>query len=238
MKQPFFWIAARRTAFELPPVEQALREPDGLLAAGGDLDPRTLLEAYRRGVFPWYEQGQPPLWWSPDPRTVLFPESLKVSRSLRKRLRQGRFEVVFDRAFGEVIRACAAPRAPGAGTWLTADMVAAYERLHRAGHAHSVECRREGELVGGLYGVALGGVFFGESMFSRVSDASKVALVHLVEEVSRRGFRLIDCQVYSPHLESLGARSIPRSEFLALLAEHGQAGAPPGRWDTDVLRAK
>ena len=197
-----------------PPVEHALVDPNGLLALGGDLSPTRLLAAYRRGVFPWYSQGQPILWWSPDPRAVFYPEAVRVSRSLSKLLRQGRFEVRVDTAFDAVVRACAAPRARQEGTWITDEMADAYGMLHRRGAAHSVEVWRGGKLVGGLYGVALGEVFFGESMFSRERDASKVALVAL----ARLGFRLIDAQVPSEHLARMGAVEIPRARFLSHLA--------------------
>ena len=211
------WIRADDPPDAFPDPQRALREPDGLLAVGGDLAPDRLLAAYRRGIFPWFEAGQPILWWSPDPRAVLRPEQLKVSSSLRKTLRSGRLEVTVDHAFDAVIRGCAEPRPSQRGTWLTADMVSAYERLHALGHAHSVEVWQEQDLAGGLYGLAIGRVFFGESMFSRVRDASKVALCHLVSEVRARGLELIDCQVYSPHLASLGCRTLPRREFLRLL---------------------
>ncbi len=195
-------------------------DPDGLLAVGGDLSPQRLVNAYRQGIFPWYSAGQPILWWSPDPRMVLFPERLHLSRSLRKRLRRGTFEVTFDRDFGAVIRACAAPREDQGGTWITEQMIEAYEGLHRLGLAHSVESWHQGELVGGLYGVALGSLFFGESMFSTMSDASKVAFVRLVRTLQSAGCPLIDCQVYTDHLASLGAEPIPRARFLELLAAH------------------
>ncbi len=200
-----------------PDPATAETEPDGLLAVGGDLSPVRLLNAYRRGIFPWYSAGQPLLWWSPDPRMVLFPERLHVSRSLRKSLRRDRYRVTFDRDFGAVIRACAAPREPEGGTWITPEMVAAYEELHRQGVAHSVEAWRGEELAGGLYGLFLGRIFFGESMFSRQSDASKVAFVHLVRTLKELGCPLIDCQVHSRHLESLGAERIPRRRFLRIL---------------------
>ena len=203
-----------------PDPATAETDPDGLLAVGGDLSPQRLLSAYARGVFPWYSAGQPILWWSPDPRLVLFPERLHVSRSLRKELRRGRFEVTFDRDFPAVIRACAAPRRGETGTWITAEMTAAYEQLHRLGHAHSVEAWLEGSLVGGLYGVALGSLFFGESMFSRVSNASKVAFVQLVRTLESLGCPLVDCQVHTPHLESLGAEMIPRGRFLRIVEEN------------------
>lgn len=207
-----------------PPVQRALRRPNGLLAAGADLSIERLLDAYRRGVFPWYSAGQPPLWWSPDPRMVLYCDELKVSRSLGKSLRNKGYELRLDHAFAEVLEGCA--ERPE-GTWLGADMKQAYLRLHREGYAHSVETWRGGELVGGLYGVALGRMFFGESMFSRASDASKVALVHLVRLLKAQGFPLVDCQVHTPLLESLGAREIPRAEFLRLLAGLVNYPQPP-----------
>ena len=213
-----------------PPIERALSNPNGLLAAGADLSLERLLEAYRRGIFPWYSSGQPPLWWSPDPRMVLYCAELKVSRSLAKSVRNKGFEVRFDTAFDEVLRGCAAPRRYEPGTWLGADMRAAYARLHRAGYAHCVETWREGKLVGGLYGVALGRMFFGESMFSCATDASKVALVHLVEQLRGRGFPLIDCQMHTPLLESLGAREIPRREFLRAIAGLVNYPEPPMKW--------
>lgn len=218
-----------------PPVSQASDE--GLLAVGGDLRPERLLEAYRNGIFPWYSRGQPILWWSPDPRTVLFPAKLKVSRSLRKRLRQGGYRISIDEAFGEVMRACAGPRGRSpSGTWITPEMLAAYTRLHALGHAHSVEAWDGEELVGGLYGVALGAAFFGESMFSRATDASKVAFAHLVRQLEAWGYALIDCQVASEHLFSLGAEEIPRTEFLAgLAAALEQPGrSVPWRFDSDL----
>ncbi len=208
-----------------------MREPPGLLAAGGDLTPERLLSAYERGVFPWYSAQQPILWWSPDPRMVLMPQEFKTSRSLARTLRSGRFELCLDRAFGAVIRACAAPRRSGPETWLNADMIEAYEELHRLGFAHSVECWRGAELAGGLYGLHLGSVFFGESMWSAERDASKVALARLVQECRARGIELIDCQVASEHLASLGAREIARSEFAALLKRLVRR-SPRGSWGT------
>lgn len=196
-----------------PDIEQALREPNGLLAVGGDLSPERLLCAYRRGIFPWFSAGQPILWWSPEPRTVLFPHALRISRSLRKRMRNGGFLTTHDRTFLSVMRGCAEPRAGEPGTWITAEMIGAYARLHDLGYAHSIECWRDDQLVGGLYGVALGKVFFGESMFSRTADASKVALVDLC----RAGYELIDCQLPSAHLARLGAVELPRREFASLL---------------------
>jgi leucyl/phenylalanyl-tRNA--protein transferase len=206
-----------------------LREPSGLLAAGGDLSPARLLSAYERGVFPWYSAQQPILWWAPDPRMVLFPAEFKVSRSLGKTLRNGGFDCRFDTAFGATIRACAAPRRSGADTWLNAEMIDSYEELHRRGYGHSVETWRGDELVGGLYGLQLGGVFFGESMFSGERDASKVALARLVEQCRRRGIELIDCQIASSHLASLGAREVSRNEFVQLLRRCARR-VPSGSW--------
>ena len=202
-----------------PPVSRALRSPNGLLCAGADLSPERIVDAYAHGIFPWFSEGDPILWWSPDPRMVLFPEELKVSRSLRKAVARGPYEVRCDTAFREVMEACAEPRANQSGTWIVPEMVAAYTALHERGLAHSVETWRDGELVGGLYGVGLGKVFFGESMFARATDASKVALVHLVERLRGRDYRLIDCQQATPHLASLGAREIPRTAFAQVLRE-------------------
>ncbi|HJS38776.1 MAG TPA: leucyl/phenylalanyl-tRNA--protein transferase [Burkholderiales bacterium] len=213
-----------------PPVERALRNPNGLLAAGADLSSARLLAAYRRGIFPWYSGDEPILWWSPDPRMVLYVAELKVSRSLAKNVRNKGFEVRVDTAFGEVLEGCAGPRADGAGTWLGDEMRAAYARLHREGHAHSFETWRDGALVGGLYGVAVGRMFFGESMFSRAADASKVALVALARELGRRAWPLIDCQVRTPLLARLGAREIPRRSFLRELEALVHYDAPPGTW--------
>ena len=214
------WLSPQDAPEWFPPLERALDEPPGLLAAGGDLSPARLLAAYQRGIFPWYSPGQPVLWWSPDPRAVLFPEEFNCSRSLAKTIRNGGFEVVIDRNFAGVIDACAAPRQHTPGTWITSEMRNAYLRLHRLGHAHSFETWRAGELAGGLYGVRLGGVFFGESMFSRERDASKVALAHLVAVCLSNNIAVIDCQLPSPHLASLGSRTIPRLQFQALLREH------------------
>lgn len=215
-------IAPDAPASAFPPVDRALAEPNGLLAVGGDLSPERLLAAYRRGVFPWFSAGEPILWWSPDPRAVLYPHAVHVSRSLRKVLRQGRFTITRDTAFDAVARACAGPRAGQRGTWITPEMRNAYGRLHRFGLAHSLEVWRNGALVGGLYGVALGGVFFGESMFSHATDASKAALVTL----AGMGFRLIDCQVPSAHLARMGAVEIPRARFLHHLDQWCEAPGP------------
>ena len=212
-----------------PPLEQALREPSGLLAAGGDLSPARLLSAYERGVFPWYSAQQPILWWSPDPRMVLFPEEFNCSHSLSKTIRKAALSTRVDHAFAETIRGCAAPRLSGPDTWLNQEMISSYEQLHALGFAHSVETYFEEQLVGGLYGIQLGRVFFGESMYSRQRDASKVALARLVAECRRRDIRLIDCQVASGHLASLGAREVSRAQFVALLRKHAQR-VPRGRW--------
>ena len=198
---------------EFPPTQRALCEPNGLLALGGSLTPAWLLAAYRQGIFPWYEEGQPILWWSPSPRCVVFPAEFHIGRSLRKLLRRRELTVTFDQAFPHVIRACGAPRASADGTWITPDMCAAYEEMHRLGHAHSVEVWRGDTLVGGLYGLAIGRVFFGESMFHRETNASKVAFVHLVRQLELWGCPLVDCQVSNPHLTSLGAVEVCREEF-------------------------
>jgi leucyl/phenylalanyl-tRNA--protein transferase len=221
------WLE-RETPF--PPVRSALKEPNGLLAAGGDLSPERLLDAYRRGIFPWYSEGDPILWWSPDPRMVLFPRELKISRSLGKTLRNRRYEVRFDSAFEEVIASCAAPRKGEPGTWIGDSMIGAYLELHRLGHAHSVETWIDGDLAGGLYGVAVGRVFFGESMYSRARDASKIALAALVAHLDSAGFGLIDCQMHTRHLETLGAREIPRARFSRLLEDLVHYSRSPGTW--------
>lgn len=202
-----------------PPLDTALVSPNGLLAAGGHLSPSRLIEAYRCGIFPWFNEGEPILWWSPDPRMVLFPDELKVSRSLAKVLKRANYEIRADSAFEEVMEACAAPRNKHQGTWIHAEMISAYGKLHEMGLAHSIETWMEGQLVGGLYGVSLGKMFYGESMFSRVSDASKIALVHLVKQLQRRRFGMIDCQMKTEHLASLGAREISRKEFSQTLKE-------------------
>jgi leucyl/phenylalanyl-tRNA--protein transferase len=224
------WLSSADAADRFPPASQALTEPNGLLAAGGDLKPERLLAAYRRGIFPWYEEGQPILWWSPDPRAVLRPDGVNVSRSLRRSLNKGGFELRVDHAFEAVVAACAEPRRYTDATWITREMATAYTRLHRLGWAHSFESWRDGELVGGLYGVAIGRVFFGESMFTRATDASKVALVRLAEHLHARAFRLIDCQVASAHVASLGATTVSRADFLVLLDEYCEPPGEPERW--------
>ncbi|CAN5302457.1 leucyl/phenylalanyl-tRNA--protein transferase [soil metagenome] len=224
------WLDADAAPDAFPDPQTALREPNGLLAAGGDLVPERLLAAYRKGIFPWYEQGQPILWWSPDPRTVLYVNDFHVSRSLQRTLRRSTYCVTIDRCFGEVIAGCARREISLAGTWITRGMQKAFERLHELGYAHSVECWREETLAGGVYGLALGRVFFGESMFSRHRDASKVALFALTSALRSRGFAFIDCQMPSPHLTSLGAVSIPRRQFLAELASLVNIELQPERW--------
>lgn len=213
-----FWIDPQSNNQDFPNVELALIDPNGLLAVGGDLHPNRLLRAYRSGIFPWYTKDQPILWWSPNPRSVLFPQKLKVSRSFRKTIKKKAFQITLDTSFHEVIQACAnSPRTGQAGTWITDDMIQAYKHLHKAGFAHSAEAWFNGELAGGLYGVAVGKVFFGESMFSKRTDASKIAFYYLVRQLQRWGFMLIDCQVQSEHLDSLGAESIPRPSFIQML---------------------
>jgi leucyl/phenylalanyl-tRNA---protein transferase len=225
------WLTHELT---FPPVETALTEPNGLLAGGGDLSPARLLLAYRRGIFPWYSVGEPLLWWSPDPRMVLFPDALRITRSLAKTLRNFDYTVRLDTAFAQVMAACATtPRNGQQGTWITAEMQAAYARLHALGHAHSVETWRDGRLIGGLYGVAIGGAFFGESMFSHITDASKIALAHACRFLGARGFGIIDCQMETAHLASLGARPIPRREYLARIGMLVETAEPPGRWPAD-----
>lgn len=216
-----------------PPVSTATAEMGGLLAVGADLSPARLLDAYRRGIFPWGTVEGHPLWYSPDPRMVLVPGEFRISRSLRKTLRSGRYEVRFDTAFAAVIAGCAAMPRPGQdGTWITDDMAGAYIRLHELGWAHSVETYGEGDLLGGLYGLAIGGMFYGESMFSRRTDTSKIAFAHLVRHLEENGFGMIDCQMHTTHLASLGARPIPRRDFLRRLAELTARPAPRGNWPT------
>lgn len=210
-----------------PDVGLAETDPNGLLAIGGDLSQDRILHAYRRGIFPWYSAGQPILWWSPAPRMVLYPREFHASRSLRKTLRRRQYEVSVDQAFEDVIRACATPREPVAGTWLVPEMIASYLSLHRAGHAHSVEVWSGAGLIGGLYGIAIGQAFFGESMFSRQTDASKTAMALLTEIALQHPFQLIDCQIYTDHLASLGAREVSRDDFQQALDSAVEAPAPP-----------
>ncbi len=223
-----YWIDPSDHEYSFPDVELALREPDGLLAVGGDLSPGRLLQAYRAGIFPWYSEGQPILWWCPDPRAVLFLGDVKVSRSLAKTVAKTDYEITMDTAFSEVVVRCAGPRKSDQGTWITEEMFAAYQKLHELGMAHSVEYWQDGRLAGGLYGVAIGRVFFGESMFSQTRDASKVAFVYLSTQLLAWEFPFIDCQIYSKHLGSLGATRIPRKEFSDLLNRHCDLPAPGG----------
>ncbi|MDC7827353.1 leucyl/phenylalanyl-tRNA--protein transferase [Aquipseudomonas alcaligenes] len=212
------WL--RRDSLDFPALERALREPNGLLAAGGDLSAERLIAAYRHGCFPWFSEGQPLLWWSPDPRTVLFPEEFHLSRSLAKLLRQQRYRVTFDQDFAAVIEGCASPRDYADGTWITDSMRAAYLELHQRGLAHSVEVWDGEQLVGGLYGLTMGQLFFGESMFSRADNASKIGFATLVSKLREWGFALIDCQMPTRHLHSFGARPITRAEFAHYLQQH------------------
>jgi len=218
-----------------PPLEVALREPNGLLCAGGDLTPQRLILAYLNGIFPWYSPGEPILWWSPDPRMVLFPAELRLSRSLRKTLRKGNYEIRLDTQFKSVIQACARKRRKGQnGTWITQEIQAAYIRLHELGYAHSVETWIDGQLAGGLYGFSIGKMFYGESMFAHATDASKIALAHLAGFLDEQGFGMIDCQMNTSHLASLGAREIPRNEFIARLRELAAIAPLCGRWPADA----
>ena len=221
-----------------PPPELALIEPNGLLAAGGDLSCKRLIQAYSKGIFPWFNEGEPILWWSPDPRMVLFPAELKISRSLRKALQKHDYQISADRSFDQVIAACAAPRRNQTGTWINPGMIKAYRELHRMGHAHSVETWMDGKLAGGLYGVALGRAFFGESMFSRTTNASKIAFVHLVKQLARWRFGIIDCQMKTAHLASFGAREIPRRQFTRTVEEliHYRGVTGMWRFDNDLLK--
>ncbi|MDC9727827.1 MAG: leucyl/phenylalanyl-tRNA--protein transferase [Methyloprofundus sp.] len=203
-----------------PSLSEALTDPDGLLAAGGCLSSTRLLSAYRNGIFPWYSEDDPILWWSPDPRLVIFPNQLHISKSLQKTIRKQPFTLSFDKAFADVIAACSNPRADGLGTWLSPEMQNAYIQLHQQGHAHSIEAWADNQLVGGLYGIAIGRVFFGESMFHTQTDASKIAFVTLIQQLTEWGYQLIDCQVHSDHLVSLGAEEIPRTHFISLLKQH------------------
>ena len=235
MTAPYLLDKFNKTDF--PDVELALTEPDGLLAVGGDLSVERLTSAYQQGIFPWYSEGQPILWWSPDPRMVLKPNEIKVSRSLAKTIRKQNFKVTLDQNFRDVISACSKPRLENgteqSETWILNEMIEAYVKLHEAGYAHSVECWQNNELVGGLYGVAIGNVFFGESMFSRVSNASKIAFVFLSNQLQQWNFQLIDCQVYTSHLESLGAYMIPRKQFTSLLESYASDTAVNKKWQTD-----
>lgn len=205
---------------DFPPLHQALKEPNGLIAIGGDLSPARLLNAYRHGIFPWFSEDEPILWWSPDPRMVLFPETLKISHSLKKTIKKEIFDIQFNTNFSAVMSACSqTPRHGQGGTWITDNMIEAYCELHKAGFAISAESWQNGALVGGCYGVKIGKMFYGESMFHHVTDASKVAFVHLVEYLKKQGVGLIDCQMKTAHLASFGAKEIPRAEFFAKLSD-------------------
>lgn len=239
MRLPF--LDARRPSF--PPPEQALDEPNGLLAIGGNLAPETLLTAYREGIFPWYSASQPILWWSPDPRAVLSPNAVHVSRSLARAIRRGGYEIRVDSAFARVVQACADAREHAGGTWIVPEMIDAYGDLHQQGHAHSVEYWLDEDLAGGLYGVAVGSVFCGESMFSHTDSASKIALVHLARGLAQGGFDLIDCQVETSHLRAMGATALPRNEFvehlrrLATAKLEWPAALISARLDSNQLRS-
>ncbi len=217
-----------------PPVDQALDQPDGLLAAGGSLTTKRLVDAYHHGIFPWFNDGDPILWWSPDPRTVLRPSGIHISHSLKKRLRKQAFFVTIDAAFPRVLDGCAAPRPGDAGTWLSAAMRRAYSAMHHAGLAHSIEVWMDGELAGGVYGVAIGRMFFGESMFTRRTDASKIAMSRLAEQLGRWEFPLIDCQLETGHLASLGAEAISRRRFVAEVERLTRQAAPAWALDADL----
>ena len=224
------WLRQSEGPQALPNPTSALRDPNGLLAAGGSLEPDWLLEAYRNGIFPWYDEGQPILWWCPDPRAVLWPDDIRISRSLRRTLRRRRYVVTADRAFAAVVDGCSAPRRYTDATWITPDMAAAYKRLHALGWAHSFETWRGDDLVGGMYGVSIGRVFFGESMFSREADASKVALARAIQFLRAHGCALLDCQVPTSHMTSMGATLLRRDRFLDLLSELCAEPGSPGSW--------
>ena len=231
---PIPWLESGDEVTPLPDPETALTEPNGLLAIGGSLSPARLEAAYRSGIFPWYSPGEPILWWSPDPRAILRPEQLHISRSMRRALRRADYGISLDTAFDAVVRECAAPRADQPGTWITREMQAAYSRLHTAGLAHSIEVWRDDVLIGGLYGVSIGRAFFGESMFSRAANGSKIALIWLMRQIEAWGFDFLDCQLPTPHLESLGAVCIPRKRFLLALAASQRQPTRLGPWHLDI----
>jgi len=231
-----YWLPASGDPTAFPSAEKALREPDGLLAAGGDLHPQRLLSAYARGIFPWYDEGQPILWWSPDPRAVLWPDDLHISRRMARTLRKMDLRFSADTAFDAVIEGCSAPRVKSRGTWITRDMADAYRRLHQIGWAHAFEGWLGDDLAAGLYGVAIGQVFFAESMFTRVDDASKAVLINAVDYLRARSFELIDCQVRSEHLRTLGATTLSRREFLGHLKRLCARPGEPGNWRRDHER--
>lgn len=228
-----YWIDPELPADHFPDLKHAMSEPNGLLAFGGDLSIERLIAAYERGIFPWYSKHEPILWWSPNPRSIIIPNEFKPSRSLRKKIRKNEYQITLDQSFHEVIKNCAAPRKYCDGTWITEEMMEAYLQLHQFGIAHSVEAWKDNKLVGGLYGVSLGKAFFGESMFSSATDASKVCLAYLIEQLKLWNFELIDCQVNSEHMESLGAREIPRNEFMDFLSSHCSGQTKQGKWCFD-----
>lgn len=234
--KPIAWLSQDNLDF--PSVDQAFADPPGLLAAGGDLRPERLLAAYSRGIFPWYDDDSPILWWSPDPRMVLTPSEVHVSRSLAKLIRQAHYQVTMDTAFTKVISQCAGLRAGREGTWITDEMQAAYTQLHRLGHAHSVEVWQDGQLLGGLYGIAMGKLFFGESMFSLAANTSKLAFVALARQLQSWDFAMIDCQMPTEHLRSLGARAMSRADFQAILQQWvaGESHVSPWVFDMNVLK--
>lgn len=232
------WLSRDDPPEAFPELDAALSVPNGLLAAGGDLSPPRLLHAYEHGIFPWFDRGQPILWWSPDPRCVLPPADFHVARRLRRTLRQGTCEITWNRSFDRVIAACAEPRPQQSGTWITPDMMDAFCGLHRDGWAHSVEVWRGRRLVGGIYGLALGKVFFGESMFSRAPDASKTAMLALCRVLARNDFELLDCQLVSPHLLSLGASPMPRREFGRLVRRACAGRARFTAWPRAAVAAR
>ncbi len=233
-KSQLYWVAENVISTKFPDVKSALRSPDGLLAIGGDLTEQRLLSAYQKGIFPWYNQGQPIMWWSPDPRCIFDINEIKISRSLRKILKSQKFTVSMNSDFERVIGGCAAPRVDHDETWISQDVHQAYLDLHHSGYAHSIECWISNQLVGGLYGIAIGKVFFGESMFSRASNASKVALVYLANFLKQHSFLMIDCQIYSEHLASLGAKTIARDEFTQALSKHCNL-IEPHKWPAQIL---
>ncbi|MFL2554139.1 MAG: leucyl/phenylalanyl-tRNA--protein transferase [Candidatus Rariloculaceae bacterium] len=227
------WLTDNDERNAFPPLDEALTEPNGLLASGGDLSPQRLLTAYVSGIFPWYELDQPILWWSPDPRTVLWPDNLHISRRLQRTRRRSELTFSCDKAFSSVIESCARPRNHSSGTWITTDMRIAYETLHELGWAHSFEAWHDNALVGGLYGIGIGQVFFGESMFSSISNASKIALITAIEFLKDAGFELLDCQIWSNHLQTLGATTLPRNEFLQQLNNLCDPAGSPHSWTQD-----
>jgi len=228
-----YWIDPYDESGGFPNVSLAMKEPNGLLAVGGNLSPKRLIDAYHKGIFPWYTDGQPILWWSPNPRAVLFPDKLNISRSVLKTIRKNHYRITLDTAFNQVITQCAQPRADGNGTWLTQQMILAYSTLNELGYAHSAECWLGEELVGGLYGVAIGRVFFGESMYSHCSDASKIAFIHLACQLKEWGYTVIDCQVHSNYLKSLGSIEIPRSDYINLINRWTRVPGQSEQWQLD-----